>query len=64
MEIGALLKPDPEVLEIVRLAKLCEDSGFDFVGSFDDLLFPSGSRKELYVTLTAIALNTSRIKIG
>ncbi len=64
MEIGALLKPDPEVLEIVRLAKLSEDSGFDFVGTFDDLLFPSATRKELYVTLTAIALNTSTIKLG
>ncbi|MFQ6010947.1 MAG: LLM class flavin-dependent oxidoreductase [Nitrososphaerales archaeon] len=64
MEIGALIKPDPPIPEIVRLAKLCEDSGFDFVGTFDDLLFPSGTRKELYVTLTSIALNTSRIRLG
>ncbi len=64
MEIGALLKPDPAIPEIVRLAKLCEDSGFDFVGTFDDLLFPMGTRKELYVTLTAIALGTKKVKLG
>ncbi len=64
MEIGGLLKPDPSVPELVRLAKLCEDSDFDFVGTFDDLLFPIGTRKELYVTLTAIALGTKKIKLG
>jgi len=64
MEIGAAFKPNESIPQLVRLAKLAEKSGFSSVGIFDDLLLHSRKRVEVYTTLTAIALNTKRVKIG
>ena len=65
MEFGAGLKPDEPIMpNMVKLARLSEDAGFGYIGIFDDLLLVDHRRSDAYIVLSAIAMNTNKIKIG
>lgn len=57
---GVGLMPDLPVAQLAELAALAEASGFDRCWLFDEGL----ATRELYVTLTAVALSTDRIHLG
>lgn len=59
MNFGLLLIPDRKIMEIVHLSKQAEESGFDYVWIADENFY-----RDVYITLTAIALNTSKVKLG
>ena len=53
---------DAPVKETVELTKIAEEKGFDFVWMADES--PSYPFRDAFVNMTAIALNTKKIKIG
>ena len=57
---GVSLLPDRPVTEVAELGAFAEQIGFDRCWLFDEGL----ATRELYVTLTAIALCTERIELG
>ncbi|MCF2137020.1 MAG: 5,10-methylenetetrahydromethanopterin reductase [Candidatus Thorarchaeota archaeon] len=57
--LGIEFVPDRPVKEIVECARLAEQVGFDHVWITDHY-----NNRNLWCTLTAIALNTSHVKIG
>ncbi len=57
--VGIEFVPDRPVEEIVECARIAEGAGFDHVWITDHY-----NNRNLWCTLTAIALNTSRVKIG
>lgn len=59
MRFGAEFPRDLSMKEIIELARICEEMDFNSVWVTDLL-----ARGELWTTLTAIALNTHRIKLG
>ncbi len=59
VRLGIELVPDRPVAEIVECARLAEEVGFDHVWITDHY-----NNRNLWCTLTAIALNTTRVKIG
>jgi len=57
---GFGLMPDMPVAQVAELGALAEQMGFDRFWLYEEGL----SARELYVTLTAIALRTTRIELG
>lgn len=60
LQWGVSLMPDLSVVEMARLGTVAEDAGFDRCWLFDEGL----ATRDLYVTLTAMALSTTRIHLG
>lgn len=60
MEFGAVIVPSEPVSAVVRQVQLAESLGYDAAYITDSQMI----RRELFVTLTACVLNTSRIKVG
>ena len=60
MKTGVNLIPEVSLAEIVELAVLAEEAGFDRCWVFDEGL----ATRDLYVTLAAIALATERLELG
>lgn len=60
LQWGVSLMPEGPVAEVARLAARAERLGFDRCWVFDEGL----ATREVYVTLTAVALATERIGIG
>ncbi|TFF85378.1 MAG: 5,10-methylenetetrahydromethanopterin reductase [Promethearchaeota archaeon] len=59
MKFGIEFVPDSKVSKIVSLTQLAEESGFEYVWITDHY-----NNRNVYSTLTAIALNTDKIKMG
>ncbi len=57
--LGILLIPDIEVYRAVEISIAAENSGFSYVWVADEDFY-----RDVYVTLTAIALKTRRIRLG
>jgi len=57
---GVSLLPDLPVAQVAKLGAFAEEMGFDRCWVFDEGL----ATRELYVTLTALALCTERIELG
>jgi len=60
LQWGVNLMPDLPVDRVAQLGAFAEDSGFDRCWLFDEGL----ATRDLYVTLTALALSTWRIHLG
>ncbi len=60
LQWGVSLMPDFPVAEMARLGAVAEEAGFDRCWLFDEGL----ATRDLYVTLTAMALATTRIRLG
>jgi 5,10-methylenetetrahydromethanopterin reductase len=60
VEVGLILNPERSIEECVELAKLAEKQGFGYFFLSDSPIFT----RDTSVALTAVALNTSRIKVG
>ncbi len=59
IRFGIELLPNAKVYELVYYAKLSEDSGFDYVWVTDHY-----NNRNSFVVLSAIAINTNRVRIG
>lgn len=57
---GVSLMPDLPVAEMARLGAVADEAGFDRCWLFDEGV----ATRDLYVTLTALALSTTRIHLG
>ena len=62
VRFGIGLRGELPVLQTAELARTAEESGFEYVWISDEN--PSPSYRDVFVTMTAIALRTERIKIG
>ena len=60
MQFGAGLFPTEPLQKMIQLAKLSEELGFSYIWVGDSHLI----WREAYVNLAAVALNTSKVKIG
>ena len=60
LKFGACIFAQQPLPEVVRIAQLAEELGYDSLWIADSQVLC----RELYVTLTACALGTSRIKLG
>lgn len=59
IDLGLLLIPDKNILEITLISKIAEESGFKYVWVADENFY-----RDVYVTLTSIAISTSKIFLG
>ena len=59
MRFGIEFVPDSKISKLVELTQLAEDCGIEFVWITDHY-----NNRNVYATLTAIALNTKNIKMG
>ncbi len=59
VRLGMALAGDKSLDETLALARLIDDCGFDTLTIYDDLMF-----KPAWPILTAVALNTSRVRLG
>lgn len=59
LSFGLLFIPDRRIDEIIRLARLAEESGFRYFWVADEDFY-----RDVYITLAAVAVNTSRILLG
>ncbi|MHA1231774.1 MAG: 5,10-methylenetetrahydromethanopterin reductase [Candidatus Helarchaeota archaeon] len=59
MKFGIEFVPDSKIPKIVSLTQLAEENGFEYVWITDHY-----NNRNVYATLTAIALNTKTIKMG
>jgi len=61
-KFGILLAPNVSISKCVRLAKIGEEYGIDYVWVMDEN--PSPPFRDVFVVMTAIAQETDKIKIG
>ncbi|MHA1270413.1 MAG: 5,10-methylenetetrahydromethanopterin reductase [Candidatus Helarchaeota archaeon] len=59
MKFGIEFVPDSKISKLVSLTQLAEENGFEYVWITDHY-----NNRNVYATLTAIALNTKTIKMG
>ncbi|MEM3506650.1 MAG: LLM class flavin-dependent oxidoreductase, partial [Candidatus Bathyarchaeia archaeon] len=59
MDLGLLFIPDKKIPGITMLSKVAEESGFKYVWIADEDFY-----RDVYITLTSIAIATSKIFIG
>lgn len=60
LKFGACMYPMESLPEVVKIAQRAEELGYDSLWIADSQMLA----RELYVTLTACVMNTSRIKLG
>jgi 5,10-methylenetetrahydromethanopterin reductase len=59
MDLGLLFIPDKKISRITMLSKVAEKSGFKYVWVADENFY-----RDVYITLTSIAIATSKIFLG
>lgn len=60
--LGIAITPSKSPLEYVKIAKLCETMGVEYIWVADEI--PSSPYRDPFVTMTALALNTKKVKLG
>lgn len=62
VKFGISITPNKPINEWIKLVKMAEDYGLNYVWVADES--PSYPFRDVFVTLTAFAMNTKRIKLG
>ncbi|OGD46933.1 hypothetical protein A3K70_01345 [Candidatus Bathyarchaeota archaeon RBG_16_48_13] len=60
--LGIAITPSKSPLEYVKIAQLCETMGVEYIWVADEI--PSSPYRDPFVTMTILALNTKKVKLG
>ena len=60
--LGIAITPSKSPLEYVKIAQLCETMGVEYIWVADEI--PSSPYRDPFVTMTTLALNTKKVKLG